>query len=89
MILTMNTTAEHIRMQEEYKAKHSDSTIVLFRSGDVYKAYNDDAKRVSDATGCSISYEGETKIAEFPRQGLDINLPRLIRKGYRIAIIDG
>lgn len=89
MILTMNTTAEHIRMQEEYKAKHSDSTIVLFRCGDFYKAYNDDAKRVSDATGCRIAHDKEIRVAEFPRQGLDINLPRLIRKGYRIAIIDG
>lgn len=77
MILTaIETTASNVRRLMEYKEKHGDNPIVLFRSRDFYKTYNDDAKRVSEATGCSIRYEGETKIVEFPRQWLDICLPR-------------
>ena len=85
----MESIADNIRRQGECHAKYSEKTVVLFRYRDYYTTYNDDAKRVSEATGCRIAYEGETESVEFPRLMLDVYLPKLVRKGYRIAIIDG
>lgn len=89
MILTMESIADNIRRQGECHAKYNENTIVLFRYRDYYTTYNDDAKRVSEATGCRVASDGDTDSIEFPRLMLDVYLPKLVRKGYRIAIIDG
>ena len=59
------------------KEKHPDA-VILFRAGDFYESFFDDAKKVTEVIG----------IAGFPSQTLDTYLPKLIRAGLRVAICD-
>ena len=59
------------------KAKHPDA-VILFRAGDFYESFFDDAKKVTEVIG----------IAGFPSHALDTYLPKLIRAGIRVAICD-
>ena len=59
------------------KAKHPDA-VILFRAGDFYESFFDDAKKVTEVIG----------IAGFPSHALDIYLPKIIRAGLRVAICD-
>ena len=88
----MNTTvAKRINFQNEYKTKHNDDSIMLFRDMDFYFMYNEDADRVSEATGISKAHadQNEFTYTAFSARKLDQYLPVLIRKGYRVAISDG
>ena len=74
----------------ELKAKHPDA-VVLFRVGDFYESYFDDAKKVADATGITLtkrSGEDGYYLTGFPHHALDIYLPKIIRAGLRVAICD-
>ena len=89
---SMNTTvAKRINFQNEYKAKHNDDSIMLFRDMDFYFMYNEDADRVSEATGINKAHadHNEFTYTAFSARKLDQYLPVLIRKGYRVAICDG
>lgn len=73
----------------ELKEKHPDA-LLLFRCGDFYETYEDDAQAVSKILGITLtksSVDG-TRMAGFPHHTLDAYLPRLIRAGRRIAICD-
>lgn len=74
---------------EFLKAKCQDA-ILLFRSGDFYESYFDDAKKVSEILGITLTRrKGESMyMAGFPYTALKIYLPKLIRAGLRIAICD-
>ena len=81
---------------EDQKKKHP-SAILIFRVGDHYETYGEDAKYITNISDMALGngkYEhqnGTTKtlsFVEFPRHALDIILPRLIRKGQRVAIYD-
>ena len=73
------------------KAKHPDA-LLLFRSNDFYNTYNDDAKTASSKLGISLTVPMELKgidhLASFPHQQLDVYLPKLVRAGLRVAIVD-
>ena len=73
------------------KQKHPDA-ILLFRLGDFYETYREDAVKASVALGITTAnriINGiETKIAGFPYHALDTYLPKLVRSGYRIAICE-
>ena len=74
----------------ELKAKHPDA-VILFRVGDFYESYFDDAKTISDVLGVTLTKRrGEDGycIAGFPSHALDTYLPKLIRAGLRVAICD-
>ena len=73
----------------ELKEKHPDA-LLLFRCGDFYETYEDDAQAASKILGITLtksSVDG-TRMAGFPHHALDAYLPRLIRAGRRIAICD-
>ena len=72
---------------DELKAKHPGS-LLLFRTGDFYETYEDDAVVVSDALGITLTKRGKTRMAGFPHHALDTYLPRLVRAGHRVAICD-
>lgn len=72
---------------DELKKKHPDA-ILLFRCGDFYECYEDDAKAVAEVCGLQLTTSGETTMAGFPHHALDTNLPKLIRAGKRVAICD-
>ena len=89
---SMNTTvAKRINFQNEYKTKHNDDSIMLFRDMDFYFMYNEDADRVSEAVGINKAHadNNEFTYTAFSARRLDQYLPVLIRKGYRVAICDG
>lgn len=70
------------------KKKHPD-TILLFRCGDFYEALYDDAKPVADILGITLTVRKDgKKMAGFPHHALDTYLPKLIRSGRRVAILD-
>ena len=74
----------------ELKTKHHDA-VILFRIGDFYESYFDDAKKVSDILGLTLTKRnGENGYYHtgFPYHALDNYLPKLIRAGWRVAICD-
>ena len=75
----------------EMKAKHPDS-LLLFRMGDFYEAYGDDAKTASDVLGITLTRRNAKdcteQMAGFPHHALDTYLPKLVRAGQRVAICD-
>ena len=72
---------------EEIKQKHP-GCVVLFRVGDYYECYYDDADAVSSALSIELQQDGEHKKAGFPFHALDNYLPMLIRNGIRVAIME-
>ena len=81
------------RQYGEMKAKHSDA-ILLFRVGDFYESFGDDAVAVSEILGLTLTRRSSVKDiterqAAFPAHALDSYLPRLVRAGKRVAICDG
>lgn len=76
----------------ELKAKHPDA-IMLFRCGDFYETYSEDAVAASEILGITLTKRanGQAKTIEmagFPHHALDTYLPKLIRAGRRVAICD-
>lgn len=82
-------------MMKQYfdlKAKHPDA-IMLFRCGDFYETYSEDAVAASEILGITLTRRanGQAKTVEmagFPHHALDTYLPKLIRAGRRVAICD-
>lgn len=70
--------------------KKNPGYLVLFRCGDFYETYEDDAQLVSDCIGITLTKVHKTglRMAGFPHNALDTYLPRLIRAGLRVAIDD-
>lgn len=82
-------------MMKQYfdlKAKHPDA-IMLFRCGDFYETYSEDAVAAAEILGITLTKRanGQSKTVEmagFPHHALDTYLPKLIRAGRRVAICD-
>ena len=74
---------------EEFKEKHPDA-LLLFRCGDFYETYEDDAQIASEVLGITLTLDSKNnrKMAGFPHHALDSYLPKLIRAGQRVAICD-
>ena len=78
-------------LYENMKEKHPDA-VLLFRTGDFYTALNADASKVADTlsikpTKPAKAEDGPLQVT-FPHHALDTNLPKLIRAGLRVAIVD-
>ncbi len=79
----------------DLKAKHPDA-LILFRCGDFYETYAEDATIAADILGITLTKRGtggserstNTAMAGFPYHALDVYLPKLIRAGKRVAICD-
>lgn len=79
-----------MKQWKELKGKHPDA-LLLFRIGDFYEMYKQDAKRSSEVLGITLTKMNGSKdfhLAGFPHQALDTYLPKLIRAGERVAICD-
>lgn len=84
----LKTLAE---LYENMKEKHPDA-VLLFRTGDFYTILNADASKVADTLGVKATKpakagDGSLQVT-FPHHALDTNLPKLIRAGLRVAIVD-
>lgn len=72
----------------DLKKKHPDA-LLLFRCGDSYKCYEEDAIKAAEILRLTdIVEDDKITVASFPYHALDTYLPRLIRAGHRIAICD-
>lgn len=76
----------------DLKAKHPDA-IMLFRCGDFYETYDEDAEIAATLLGIALTKrangpQGHIAMAGFPYHALDTYLPRLVRAGKRVAICD-
>ena len=77
---------EKIKKQfDEMKAKHPD-TVLLFRVGDFYESYEEDAEIVAKELGITLTKKGNTKMAGFPHHALNQHLTKLVRAGKRVAM---
>lgn len=82
-----------LKQWTDLKAKHPDA-VLLFRKGDFYDMYNQDAETGRKVLGItmqnddSVKAKGFEALAAFPFHALDTYLPKLIRAGNRVAICD-
>ncbi len=80
-----------MRQYAQIKAQHPD-TILLFRVGDFYETYGEDAIRAARILGIVLTkrsqLEGSVEMAGFPYHAIDTYLPKLVRAGLRVAICD-
>ncbi len=90
----MTKTAETPLMKQfnSIKAKYPDA-LLLFRVGDFYETFGDDAVKTSSALGIVLTKRRNgsatfVDLAGFPHHALDTYLPKLVRAGYRVAICD-
>ena len=76
----------------EMKRKHPDA-IMLFRVGDFYETFSDDALAASEILGITLTRRANgaaayVELAGFPHHALDTYLPKLVRAGKRVAICE-
>lgn len=71
----------------EMKQKNQDA-IILYRVGDFYETFCDDAKIVHDILGITLTSRAGHPLAGFPHHALDTYLPKLVRAGKRVAICE-
>ena len=78
-----------LKQFRELKEKYPDA-ILLFRCGDFYESYEEDAEKCAKTLGITLTKRNSdrTRMAGFPHHALDTYLPKLVRAGYRIAICD-
>ena len=80
-----------MQQYNRFKAQHPDA-ILLFRVGDFYETYGDDAVTSSKILGITLTKHGkgltQTQLAGFPYHALDVYLPKLVRAGMRVAICE-
>lgn len=89
----MEKSAETPLMKQynKFKSQHPDA-ILLFRVGDFYETYGEDAIKSSKILGITLTKHGkgltQTELAGFPHHALDVYLPKLVRAGMRVAICE-
>jgi len=75
----------------QVKAKYPDA-VLLFRVGDFYETFSEDAVKASRALGITLTSRNnggaDVELAGFPHHSIDLYLPRLVRAGYRVAICE-
>ena len=88
------TTQKETPLMAQYnsiKAKYPDA-VLLFRVGDFYETFGQDAVRTSQILGIVLTKRNNggshTKLAGFPHHSLNSYLPKLVRAGLRVAICD-
>ncbi len=81
-----------MRQYYRIKERHADA-VLLFRMGDFYETFEEDAKRVHDVLGITLTKRSngqasDVPLAGFPHHALDTYLPRLVSAGLRVAICE-
>ena len=80
------------KQYQEMKKKHPDA-ILLFRVGDFYEIFGEDAAQASEILGITLTrrqngVDSRIELAGFPHHALDMYLPKLVRAGKRVAICE-
>lgn len=81
-----------MKQYAQMKAKYPD-TILLFRLGDFYETFEEDAKITAKVLGITLTRRGsgtasETPLAGFPHHSLESHMPKLLKAGYRVAVCE-
>ena len=81
-----------MKQYNQIKARHPEA-LLLFRVGDFYETFGEDAIKTSKILGIILTKRGagsssEIELAGFPHHSLDTYLPKLVRAGQRVAICD-
>jgi len=81
-----------MKQYNEIKRKYPDACL-LFRVGDFYETFGEDAVRASKILGITLTKRGagsasETELAGFPHHSINTYLPKLVKAGLRVAICD-
>ena len=81
-----------MRQYWKIKDKHP-GAVLLFRMGDFYETFDDDAVLVADVLGITLTKRGngaseDTPLAGFPHHALDQYLPKLVQAGHRVAVCE-
>lgn len=89
----MSSQTQTPLMKQYHEIKHQHpGTILLFRVGDFYETFLDDAVLVSKELGITLTKRNnggdQTPLAGFPYHALDSYLPKLVKKGYKVAVCD-
>jgi len=90
--MTENSSTPLMRQYNEIKLQYKDS-IVLFRMGDFYETFNEDAKKTAKILGIVLTKRSsgsaaDVPLAGFPHHALDNYLPKLVKAGHRVAICE-
>jgi DNA mismatch repair protein MutS len=89
----MDKMTPAMRQYYEAKEKHRDA-LIFFRMGDFYESFGDDAKIIAKELEITLTSRGRDKegedmpLAGIPYHAVDSYLPRLIKKGYKVAICE-
>ena len=91
----MAKSSEDTPLLKQYfsiKAQHPEA-LLLYRVGDFYECYSDDAVTLSKTLGIVLTRrnngdKGDTPMAGFPHHAIDSYLPKLVRAGFKVAICD-
>ncbi|HSD62144.1 MAG TPA: DNA mismatch repair protein MutS [Ignavibacteriaceae bacterium] len=81
-------------MAQYYKVKEANpDTILLFRIGDFFETFDEDAKTASKVLGITLTRRAngaaeDVPLAGFPHHAIDTYLPKLVRAGYRVAVCE-
>jgi DNA mismatch repair protein MutS len=89
---TSETETPMMKQYNAFKAKYPDA-ILLFRVGDFYETFAEDARRTAAVLGIVLTKRSngkasEVELAGFPHHALDTYLPKLVRAGHRVAVCD-
>lgn len=81
-----------MKQYSQVKAKYPD-TILLFRMGDFFETFEEDAKITSKVLGITLTRRGngtsgDTPLAGFPHHALETYLPKLLKAGHRVAVCE-
>lgn len=88
----MSKKTENPLMQQynHIKGKHPD-VLLLFRVGDFYETYGQDAINAANNLGIVLMHQAEfapVALAKFPHYALDTNLQKLVKAGYKVGVCD-
>ncbi len=87
----LNESTPLMKQYSGIKSKYPDA-LLLFRVGDFYETFGEDAIKASKVLGIVQTYRNngsnKLELAGFPYHSLDTYLPKLVRAGYRVAICD-
>ena len=86
----VNAQEKTTPMMEQWHAlkKQAGPAILFFRLGDFYEAFFDDAERIADALGVTLTKRHDTPMAGVPYHSLDGYLDKLINQGHMVAIAE-
>ena len=81
-----------MKQYNQIKSKHPDA-LLLFRVGDFYETFGEDAIKAANILGIVLTKRGagsnsETELAGFPHHSINTYLPKLVKAGFRVAICD-